>query len=212
MIGFALAAAACGPERAPAAVAAYDRSLATLAAGDLRAAASAAEEAKAAGDPEVATLAAFLEGNVLYARAENAGRQADTPMAEPFAFDVAISLAKKARDRWAAAAMTREDWPAARRNVERALLLVAELEAKKAARQNRPPPVPEPKISPKILPPPPGEGEKTEEEIAAEAAKTELSPEEVRLLYERLAAKEREKAEIRRQRQREKSADVERDW
>ena len=88
--------------------------------------------------PTRASWLAFLRGNIAFARCAQASRQARTPLAEPFAFDVAIRHAEKARAFWEQAAMGRDDWPAARRNVERALLVLRDLRREKArsARRN----------------------------------------------------------------------------
>ena len=120
----------------------------------------AEEEANRVADPH----GLFLRGNVAFADCLVAEKQAATAAAEPFAFDVAIALADKAARLWADAAMSREDWPAARRNVERALLKAAELRRRKsqAEQQRRPDPKPQPKPNPK--PQPEGKKKVTEED------------------------------------------------
>jgi hypothetical protein len=111
----------------------YDRALAALRAGRLDdAVATLAREREApAGDTR--PLLVFLEGNVQFARAERAAQQARAPEAEPFAWDLAIRQALSARDAFRQAAATREDWPQARRNAERAARLLEKLRGEKAA-------------------------------------------------------------------------------
>ena len=114
--------------------------------------------------------------------------------------------------------MGRADWPAARRNVERALLKLADLRKKKAQAEERqrrrsdPEPRPDPKKKPP-LPEPEAPPEK-KEELAPDKkpGEKELSPAEVRGLIEALARKENEKITLRRSQQRKRAATVERDW
>jgi hypothetical protein len=182
----------------------YNRALAALAEGKLSDA-----EAEAGQTAELGGLSDFLRGNVAFARCGIAAAQAETPEAEPFAFDVAIRYAESARDLWQEAAMSREDWPAARRNVERALLKLVELrilrEEKKRDPRSERTPRPKPLPSPEPAPPEttPGEAPEPGGEV------TELSPEEV---LDRLAEKEKEKAELRRSERKKRMAGVERDW
>jgi hypothetical protein len=187
----------------------YDAALASLRAGDLAAAESSAQAAGKRGG-EFAALADFVRGNASYARSALSETQADRPESEPFAFDVAIKQAETARDAWARAAVTRDAWPEARRNVERALIAIERLTAKKLARQNQPKksaeqnkplPLPQPKVDPK-----------DKKETAADVEVADLSADEVRRLFDVLAAKEKEKRETRRTRRDIKGAEVERDW
>jgi len=189
-----------------------DRALAALRAGELRDAEATMERVGTTRAP----WSDFLRGNIAFARCEQAARQARTPMAEPFAFDVAIRHAGKARAFWERAAMSRDDWPAARRNVERALLMMRDLRREKAAREEErkkePNPEQQPKPDPRPPPPPPEDGKTEETEATAGVHETELSPEQVRLLLDRLAEKEREKRAVRKARQKERGAAVEHDW
>ncbi len=211
---FERAEAAAGDD-APAALA-YDRALAALAAGDLADAEAAAGRAAARGGAELRGPVEFLRGCVAFARCEVASRQANTVEAEPFAFDIAIALAEKARAAWEKAAIGREDWPEARRNLERAMLRKAELtdlrgQAEQYRRRQadpRPRPVPAPPPPPE--PPPPAAG--GPEAASIRANEVALSPEEVRHLLERLAEKEKEKQALRRTAREAASAGVERDW
>lgn len=186
-----------------------NRALAGLRAGQLRDAADAAERAVAEGAGEVASRAQFLRGSVAFAQCELAEQQANTLEAEPFAFDIAIRYGEVARQHWREAAMTREDWPEARRNVERALLKLMTLRNKKREAERRREKKSAPKPEPKPLPNP----EKEEvEEKPGDPAIAALSAEEVLRLFERLAMKEREKVELRREQRRERMAEVEKDW
>jgi len=184
---------------------AYERALAHLREGELRAAEAEAERAAADG---LVAHSDFLRGNVAFGQATLAEKQARAPGAEPFAIDVAIAYARKARRLWEHAATTRPDWPAARRNVERALLKIDELE--KLRRRGDPRRQPQPRPRPGPTPRP----EKTDEVEAADERPVldALGPEEVRRLLDRLAEKEKEKRDLRRSRRAERSAAVERDW
>lgn len=193
----------------------HDLALAALRAGSLSTAAEAAERAARRAKPELAPACDFLLGNVAFARSELAALQASGPEAEPFAFDVAIALAERARLAWERAAASREDWPEARRNVERALLLLEDLRARKAEAEtarklepDAPPPEPEPLEPPEAAP----ITEPGEEAAPREPELAPLAPEDLARLLERLAAKEREKLELRSRRRTERSSDLDKDW
>ncbi len=222
----------------------YDLALAALAVGESDVARTAIDAARvlAEGDEHLAPLVDFLAGNVAYALCDMRAKEAASPEAEPFAYDTAIARAEEARDLWAAAAMARdlkqrEDWPQARRNIERALRRIEELVALKAAAEEakkksapggppriRPRPAPTPKIEPRVeptagtdpsAPPPPpkptGEGdEEPAPDLAAQL--TELDPAAVSRLLETLAAKERERRAAREERQRRERVPGSRDW
>lgn len=189
----------------------FNRALAALRVGDLSDAEAAAANAAARGEPEIEALSDFLRGNAAFARCRMTEHQSSTAAAEPFALDVAITYARKARRLWQLAAMSRPDWPAARRNVERALLKEAELERKKADRDEqqrrktdrppRPKPAPAPTPRPDTAPAP-----------TVNAQPKELAPEEVLRLLDKLAQKEKEKRTLRRSRRKARTAGVERDW
>lgn len=154
------------------------------------------------GDPASAR-ARFLEGTAAWARCDAAESES---LRNPAAFDRALAEARSARDGWAEAAASRADWPAARRNVERALLRMKRLEADKAAadrakgrRPGEPPP-----------PPPPKAGDKPME--VPDAAPRPLTREEVMRLLERLAAMEKEKKAVRQEHRETKQGGVEKDW
>jgi len=185
----------------------FNRALAALRAGDLTDAEAAAERAAARGTAEIAALADFLRGNAAFARCRMAERQAATAAAEPFAFDVAITYAQKAGRLWQLAAMTRADWPAARRNVERALLKEEELKRKKADREEQQRRKANPRPRPKPTPAP-----DAEQDPAVDPQSKELDPDAVLRLLEKLAEKEKEKRALRRSHREARMTGVERDW
>jgi len=186
----------------------YNRALAALQAGNLSDAEASAGRAEAKGGEEISARTEFLRGNAAFARCEMAERQAGTIEAEPFAFEIAIRFGEKARDLWMSAAMSRLNWPEARRNVERALVLLESLRGRKREAEQRKTPRPEPQ--PKPLPDP-GKT-RPDQEPAPKAEITELSPEQILALFERLAKKEREKLAVRQAHRRERMTTVERDW
>jgi len=170
--------------------------------GDLRAAEAAARR----GESPVHT---FLLGNVAFARCEMAEKQAGTPAAEPFAWDVAITYCRKAIEFWSVAAMSLDDWPAARRNVERALLKLEELRQKKEEADVRRRKQAKPQPRPRPLPRPKGDAETDSPD---KPQLRELTPEQVLKLLDKLAQKEQEKLALRRSHRKTRTAGVERDW
>jgi hypothetical protein len=175
------------------------RARAALRAGDGSAAeAHAATVAKLAGEAG-ASWRSFVRGNVAFARSlafEAAAREGDRE-----AFKAALRHAEDALAYWQAAAASRADWPAARRNVERALLRLRGLRERRGGGKDdakRPP------VEPEAAPPKP--------EPARKLEASELPPGQVLQVLERLRRREVEKLEVRRARRRARSADVERDW
>jgi len=201
----------------------YDASLAALRTGDWSAADAAAERA-ARRDARFAALATFVRGYAAFGRAELAARQASGPEAEPFAIDVAIGYADAARKLWQTAAMDRDDWPAARRNAERALLLIEKLKSKRKPPDARPSPQANPKslpgIDPKkppdVRPPSADDGSKgtPQGDPAARSAvaESDLAPGEVPRLLDLLAERERRKQAARREQREARAGEVEKDW
>jgi hypothetical protein len=187
----------------------FNRALAALRTGDLTDAETAAASAAARGTPEIAALGDFLRGNAAFERCLMAERQASTAAAEPFAFDVAITYARKAGRLWQLAAMSRSDWPEARRNVERALLKTDELKRKKADREEQQRRKTDPKPRPK---PPPARRPDAEPDLAVDPQLNELDPDEVLRLLDKLLEKEKEKRALRRSHREARMAEVERDW
>jgi hypothetical protein len=198
----------CGDGEEATAIRQYNEALEAYAAGELRHAYASAEKAARLGGAETAGYADFLRGNVKFAECALAEEQAGTAEAEPFALEVALAYARSARDLWQSAAMSRPDWPAARRNVERALLKIRELTDRKEEAKSRKERRPDPKPAPKPEPLDPG----LDPDQPPEALLTELSAEEIRRLFERLARKEQEKVDLRRATRRERMSEVERDW
>ncbi|MHC4953546.1 MAG: hypothetical protein ACYTGZ_06620 [Planctomycetota bacterium] len=215
LVSLVLAASGCGGAD-PAHRDAYNRAFAALHAGQVREAESALDAIPDDAGSEVVAHRDFLRGNVKFEQCLVAERQASTAEAEPFAFDIAITFARRSAEAWRAAAMSRADWPEARRNVERALLKRAELHRRKAQAEERQrrknDPTPKPKPQPK-KPPPEGPPEKKDEPAPEKKpGEKELSPDQVRGLIETLAKKETEKVALRRSQQRKRAASVERDW
>jgi tetratricopeptide (TPR) repeat protein len=188
----------------------YNRGLAALRAGDFRDAEAQARLAAGSDDPGVGAHAEFLRGNAAFALARMAEQQADSLEAEPFAFEIAMGYARTARDGWQRAAVTREDWPEASRNVERAVLLIESLKDRKTKAERKRDPRPDPKPAP--IPDPPEPGPKSDQDPEKKDPLRELTASEIERLFDVLAEKERAKLEIRRANRRERMAGVERDW
>jgi len=192
---------------------AYARALAALRAGKPDEADAAAGRAAVRDEDAFGALAAFLRGNAAWERFRVAEAQASAPEAEPFAFQVAIDRAEAARAAWIEAATSRDDWPEARRNVERAQRTIEELRRRRTeAEAKRTGAKPTPRIVDQPSPPPDDAGATEESETDAEARRDRLDPSDVRSLLERLAAKEREKREVREARRRALTSGVEKDW
>lgn len=190
----------------------YDAALAALRAGNLDAAEAAARAATTSGGDELRGACEMLLGNVAFERARAAEADARVPGAPSYTFDRAIALCDAARQSWQRAALTREDWPAARRNVERAVALLAELERERANAQQQeqqggegngqppPRPVEVPQPAPPVTKP------------ADVAAERELPPDEVERLFEKLDEQEQKKRLLRDARREAAAPTVERDW
>jgi hypothetical protein len=189
----------------------HNKAMAALRSGELRLAELTAERAVARAGPRLAAWRDFVLGNVAFQRCEAAQAQAQTIEAEPFAFDAAIALAERARWSWQLAAVSRDDWPQARRNVERAMHKLEELRRQKAAAaaakaRRVAEPVPRP-----VEPPATAAGTETQEG-QAEAQTTRLSGEQVLRLFEKLDQKEKEKRRLREARTLLRGSEVEKDW
>jgi hypothetical protein len=198
-------------DNAIAAPAHYNQGLAALRAGMWREAEAAVGKAASLAGGEFVARRDFVRGNLALARSANAQAQASGPEAEPFAFDVAIAQAEAAVRAWQAAAMSRDDWPEARRNVERALLAVAELQRLKAAAEGKQQSKKE--QAPAELPTPEPVPEQAEPELAAPDAQAgDHGADLVARLLERLARKERERRRVRHDAQLTARGATERDW
>jgi hypothetical protein len=192
--------AACGGSAAPDAL----RAIEALRAGDLEAAEAAAGGADAA-------LRDFVRGNVAFARSERAEAAAARPGAPPSLLERAAADAEDALAFWRRAAASREDWPAARRNVERALLRLARLRGKKTE-GGRGGPKPERPPEERPAPPRPPETAGEEPGPEAEVDVSELPPERVLALLEALRRREAEKRALRQERRSAAGGGAERDW
>jgi hypothetical protein len=209
-LAFAAAARAADGDRAG--LFHYDEALAALQAGALDAAEAAARAAATNGGDELRGSCDFLLGSVAFERARAAAVEAHAPGASSQTFDRAIALCDAARQAWQRAALSRVDWPAARRNVERALARLADLERERAQAQQREQeggegagrPPPQPVAVPQPAP--------TTTKPAAVAPEHELAPEEVEHLFEKLDEQERKKRLLREASRRATAPAVERDW
>jgi hypothetical protein len=193
--------------------AAHDDALAALQRGDLKAALAAAERAASAGGERWKPVLDFVRGSASFARSRAVEPPAAATQAETAALEQALVLAEDALAFWRRAAMSREDWPAARRNVERALLRIEALKARLPARSASGSP------TPVILPgggdAPGPDGEEppgADEETTVETVTTDLAPDALARLPELLRQKDAEKRAARRARWAAPARTTERDW
>jgi hypothetical protein len=195
----ALLLASCG--RPP-----VGRALEALRAGDFAAAEALAEDA---GDR---ALRDFIRGNAAFARSERAEARLKEPDAPPSLLERAAADAEDALVAWRLAAASRDDWPEARRNVERALLRLQRLreKGKEGGRGGPKPGQPPPDRAP-VPPAPPPVPDEAGPAPEPEVDVSELPPERVLALLDALRRKELEKRALRRER-RAAATDVERDW
>lgn len=193
----------------------YDRARAALAVGELVEAQIAAEKAAARGGDRFLALRDFLEGSVAFERCLRAEVMVSGPDARPGAFDRPIRRAREARDAWIRAAASRADWPQARRNLERALLKLEQLERQQAELRQQDV-QDEQKKDDRNRPDPRLADQRQREERGSapelDLIDDELTPEQVLALFERLDEKEREKGALRRAQRRVRQQDVEKDW
>lgn len=190
----------------------FNRSLAALRAGVVRNAEASIEKAVVRGGLERFGAARdFLYGNAAFVRCLRSEAEASLPEAPPFAYDLAIQEGEAAVAAWKQAVMKRPGWPAARRNVERALRKVEELRAKKAAAPE-PPKKKDPPKPPEPPEPPPDAEVKSQKEVKVQAQMKELTAEQLGGLLEKLGQKEREKRAVRREERKSSRVRVERDW
>ena len=188
----------------------YDMALCALRAGQLDRCEAAAEASSEGGDPEFVALRNFLIGNVAYARCEQVEMLALRPEAEPFLLEQALEHVEQACESWRAAALGRPDWPAARRNLERALVKRAKLENIQREREEQKQETP-----PEELPePPPPEPEAPRHDVQEDAQEELglLSPEELTQMLQRLDRNQEEKRALRRLDREKGRGRVERDW
>jgi hypothetical protein len=221
LLASALAGCGGGTDDAAAAAAAAE-AVAAIRAGDLPKAEASADRAAAARGPAWEPWRSFLAGNAAWIRCDRAESETFRTGRDPAAFLRALGWARTARDAWADAAAAGFSAPEAARNVERAAIRIRRLEEDRARADRErarpkeggggaagPPDAPE---GPGGAPPPtPGEGGETPATETA-AAPAPLSRAEALALLERLAALEREKVALRRERRALDQAGVERDW
>jgi len=195
----------------------YDVALAALQCGQPAVAEAAAEQAVARGGGSFVARRAFVRGSAAFHEAELAAAEAALPDADPTAFDRAIRGVESARDAWRSAATSRDDWPQARRNVERASKRLLELARAKAERQRKH----EAGAGRSVVLEPPREPERAPEAsnapAPAVAPEVDLTPSQIERLLEVLARDEEAKRELRRARRAARpppspSAPSERDW
>ena len=212
LAAFSEAVAEAGEGAAPELL--YNQALSAVRVGELAVAEAAAERAAARGGPAFAALRDFLIGNIAFQRALTAELQATGPEAEPFAFDGAIAFAKKALRSWQRAAVRKEDWPRARRNVERALRKLSELQRKKDEAAGKKPKKERDPQAEEQPEDPTDPSQRIEEEVLVEPlpAPPRLSARQLQELLDLLATKEKEKRAVRSARQRTPGVRVEKDW
>ncbi len=199
----------------------YNKALAAFYAGDLTVAEYTAEKAAARGGPSFGALCDFLRGNTAFVRCERAESGAESELeaneedAGLSGLDEAIACAEAAKDLWQQAAMSRADWPEARRNVQRALIKLDELKKKKETqrKQQERDRKKDKKIKkvPDPLPQDPG----ARKQIALTKVRPQLnklSSGLIKQLFDKLKRKEKEKITVRRTQRKLKRADVEKDW
>jgi len=199
----------------------YDLALAALAAGELAQAGDAIAQAARSDDAELQRRCAFVRGSVAWQRGEAAAKLALQVEAEPFAFKPALEQVALAGAEWRIAATGATDWPAARRNAERALRRFAELQQqrqriederkRKAGAQSRPMAVPgggDDKAG--------GRGSGGDVQDAQDnplaPLRTELSDAQVAELFARLQQKDEQARQLRRSQQQAARSAAERDW
>ncbi len=204
----------------------HNIALAALHVGQLeKAEATAAAAVKAGGQP-FESLLAFVRGNVAFERSKQMEHEATRPGGDPKAMEMALMLAEDAQARWQHAATLRPvDWPAARRNVERALLRLKALrESRRGGRADRPSQPPsQPGGDPEGGDPNPEDGPEPPKPPTKEGVDPSLPPDDalnrrdlpaskVLGLLDLLAEKDKERQALRRKARRERGTKVEKDW
>ncbi len=241
---FVQAEAAAGEDASPELL--YNKAMSALRAGEIEQVESTVEKAAARGGNEFSALRDFLYGNVAFERCLKAQEKASQPGAEPTSFDAAISQAQAAKQFWELAAMSRPDWPEARRNVERVVKKLEELKKQKEEaekkkneekkdqkkdeeskdeekkpdenskkedsqekKEDQAPKEQEPKSE---QTPEQKEDSEKSQQAQAQPQAIEVSPEEMKQLFEKLDEKEKEKQQLRKTLHRTRKAKVEKDW
>lgn len=205
LAAFTAAEAEAGDRAGPAVL--LNRALAAVRAGALRVAELSAERAAARGGPRFYGWRDFLRGNAAFARCERAAAQASSKQADPAGFVRAIVHCQAAARFWQDAAASRPDWPAARRNVERARRKLAALKEKKEEAEKR-----RKKKRGRKPSEQPNRREETERKPAAQRPPELLSRRDLERLLRRLDEKEKEKRALRRAQQWAQRIQVDKDW
>ncbi len=188
-----------------------NEALAELRVGALDKAAEASRRAEKAGGARLGPLAAFVRGNVAFARSLEAEVEATRPGGDLAYLERALTLTEDALAAWRFAATSRADWPEARRNVERALLRLDSLREKRSTGADpRRRPVVLPPTPP--TPPTPDPNAEATTDPNATVVTTDLAPAEVATLHETLRAKERQRQALRRAQRERATGSVEKDW
>lgn len=200
----------------------YDLALAWLNAGEVGKATAAIERAAATADPALLRRCAFVRGSIAWQRGAAATRLAQQVEAEPFAVKPALQQVDLARREWQAAAVGDPDWPEARRNVERALRQLAELQALQGrleeARRRAQGAQERPLLVPNGTGDQEGQGTGNDgkpldaQDNPLAPLRTELSAQAVENLFRVLDQKDRQKRELRRAQQTGAGRAAERDW
>ena len=180
---------------------------AALAAGDVVDAELTVEKlAMREGDE---ALRAFVVGFAEYTRCVRTGLAAQQPGADPTAFDRAIRHATAAALAFRAAGIAAEggDWPAARRNAERASIHRTELRRKKEQVERD-----RQREQDQEQEPDPDEVQEIEQELRLDEDLGLLSAAELQALLQRLARAREEKRGVRGAARSVRSANVEQDW
>lgn len=222
LVAFREAVAAAGD--APTAVELYNLALAAMRVGELREARDAIDRLESQDDASFVARVQFLRGNLAWEEARFAEAEARLPDADPSSYPRAIARVDEARRAWMRAAVEHGDWPAAGRNVERALRKREELQLAQAAASGKD--VRKAPDEPRILPvgsqpeeraPEETPAEEKGEEISAEdralsSEPLQLSPVELDQMIAWLARVDREKRKTRREERARRSDTVEKDW
>ncbi len=145
----------------------------------------------------------FLKGNAAYEASLKLERAAEAGDRE--AFKAAVMRAEDALAYWQRAAATRADWPAARRNVERALLRVEALRESKRDSGKK-------KRDPKKKDEPEKEDPEAMKAPPRRVATKELAADRVLGVLDLLEKREQARRALRKAARAKRSADVERDW
>jgi hypothetical protein len=212
LLALLAATASCGDDGA---ARLHDDALGALREGDLVAAETLAERAAARGSPEVAAASEVLLGCAAFARCERAELAFFGPAGGRPALDQAIAHARRALDLWRSAAASGATGPEARRNAERAVLKLAQLEGRRAESEAEPGVAPKARPAPPVRPEPEARPEPAPDQprpARPDPELAELPRERVLSLLERLEAKEREKVRLRRARRQATGALADKDW